>query len=115
MHPGSEIYINQETSIYLVNRPQIMEGSTGNSKNVSKKEYQFGQNKGLSAVHGCEPKSLQPACIKFSNFMLILDTSIVTTRTFITSATDYDSGFHNLGVSLSQNWVIIVYLTFPWF
>ena len=33
----------------------------------------------------CEPWSLQPACIKFSNFMPILDTSIVTTRTFITS------------------------------
>ena len=26
--------------------PQIVEGSTGNSKNVPKKEYQFGQNTG---------------------------------------------------------------------
>ena len=30
---------------------QIMEGSTGNSKNVPKK-YQLGQNNGLLAVHG---------------------------------------------------------------
>ena len=63
-----------------------MEGSTGNSKNVPKKEYvpvwaelwAFGSTR-------CEPKSLQPACIKFSNFMPILGTLIVTTPTFITS------------------------------
>ena len=33
----------------------------------------------------CELKSLQPACIKFSNFMPILDKSVVTTPTFIIS------------------------------
>ena len=49
------------------------------------REYQFGQHNGLSTVHGCEPKSLQPVCIKFSSFMPILDMSIVTTCTFITS------------------------------
>ena len=30
---------------------QVMEGSTGNSKNVPKKRNQVGQNDGLSAVH----------------------------------------------------------------
>ena len=67
---------------------QIMDGSTGNSKNVPKKSISFGRIMGFrqyTVGPRCEPKSLQPACTKFSNFVPILDMSIVTTRTFITS------------------------------
>ena len=67
---------------------RIMEGSTENSKNVPKKSTSLGRIMGFRQYTvrlRWERKSLQLACIKFSNFMPILDTSIVTTSTFITS------------------------------
>ena len=70
-------------------KSQIMEGSTVNSKNVPKKSTSLGCRimgfRQYTVRLRCEPKSLQPACIKFSNFMPILDMSIVTTHTFIIS------------------------------
>ena len=65
-----------------------MEGSTGNAKNVPKKRTRLGR---VMDFWQCtvrpqgEPKSLQPACTKFSNFVLILDTSTFTTPSFISS------------------------------
>ena len=56
---------------------QIMEGSTSNSKNVAKKSTSLGRMMGFrhyTVRPRCEPKSLQPACTKFSNFVPILDT-----------------------------------------
>ena len=73
------------------NNPQIMEGSTGNSKNVQRKNTSLGRIMGFpqyTVCPQCEPKSLQPDCTKFSNFVPILDTSIVTTPTFIISDID---------------------------
>ena len=67
---------------------EVMEGSTGNSKNVPKKSTRLGRMMGFRQYTlrlRYEPKSLQPACTKFSNFVKILDTSIVTTPTFIIS------------------------------
>ena len=65
--------------------PQIMEGSTGNSKNVPKKSTSLGRIKGFLQYTAANLNPLQPACIKFSNFMSILDTSIVITPTLIIS------------------------------
>ena len=62
--------------------PQIMEGSTGNFRIVLKKSTSLGRIIGFwqyTVRSQCEPKSLQPACTKFSN------TSIVTAPTFIIS------------------------------
>ena len=67
---------------------QVMEGSTGNSKNVPKKSTRLGRMMGFRQYTlrlRCEPKSLQPACTKFSNFVPILDTSTFTTPSFISS------------------------------
>ena len=67
---------------------QIMEGSTSNSKNVPKKRTSLVRIMGFRQYKvclQCEPKSLQPACTKLSNFVPILDMSIVTTPTFIIS------------------------------
>ena len=62
-----------------------MEGLTGNSKNVPKKSTRLGFWQDTLQLR-YKPKSLQPACTKFSNFVSILDMSIVTTPTFIISA-----------------------------
>ena len=65
-----------------------MEGSTGNSKNFPKKSTRLGRMMGFRQYMlqlWCEPKSLQPACTKFSNFVPILDTSTFTTPSFISS------------------------------
>ena len=67
---------------------QIIEWSTGNSKKVPKKSTSLGRMMGFrqyTVRPRCEPWSLQPACIKFSSFMPILDMSIVTTPIFIIS------------------------------
>ena len=55
---------------------QIMKGSTGNSKNVPKKSISLGR------IMGFWQYTVRK---KFSNFMPILDMSIVTTSTFIIS------------------------------
>ena len=65
-----------------------MEESSGNFKNVPKKNTSLGRIMGFRqyTVHPrCKPKSLQPACTKFSNFVPIPNRSIVTTPTFIIS------------------------------
>ena len=65
-----------------------MEGSTGNSKNAPKKSTRLGRMMGFQQYMvrpQCEPKSLQPAS---TNFVPKLDTSIVTTPTFIISGSD---------------------------
>jgi hypothetical protein len=69
-----------------------MEGSTGNSKNVPKKSTSLGRIMGFLVHPRWEPKSLQPDCIKFSNFMPILNTSIVIAPTFIISLFDKNEG-----------------------
>ena len=66
--------------------PQIMEESTGNSKNAPKKSASLGRIMGFLQYKvrpRYEPKSLEPACTKLSNFVPILDTSIVTTPTYL--------------------------------
>ena len=65
-----------------------MEGSTGNSKNVPKKSTRLGRMMGFQQYTfrlQCKPKSLKPACTKFSNFVPILGTSTLTTPSFISS------------------------------
>ena len=74
--------------IHTMAEAQVMEGSTGNSKNVPKKSTRLGRMMGFwqyTLRLRCEPKSLQPACTKFSNFVPILDTSTFTTPSLITS------------------------------
>ena len=44
-------HLGEKSTLHNMYKPQIMEGSTGNSKNLPKKEYQVEQNDGLSAVH----------------------------------------------------------------
>ena len=69
----------------------MMEGSTSNSRNVPKKSTRLGRMLGFrqyTVRPRCEPKSLQLACTKFSNFVPILNTSIVPTPTFIISVLD---------------------------
>ena len=66
-----------------------MEESTGISKNVPKKSTRLGRMMGFrqyTVSPWCEPKSLHPACTKFSDFVPILDTSIVTIPKFTISA-----------------------------
>ena len=80
--------IGMSTQPDLTCVPQVMEGSTGNSKNVPKKSTRLGRMMGIRQYNlrlWCEPKSLQPACTKFSNFVPILDTSTFTTPSFISS------------------------------
>ena len=84
------LYQTQESERCLNLRTfsQVMKGSTGNSENVPKKKTRLGRMMGFRQYTlwlRCEPKSLQPACTKFSNFVPILDTSTFTTPSFISS------------------------------
>ena len=64
----------------------LLEGSIGNCKNIPKKSTNLGRIMGFwqyMVCPWCEPWSLQPACIKFSNFMPILDAAMVKTPSLI--------------------------------
>ena len=85
---GKGSFIVQRPYIKLMLTSQVMEGITGNSKNVPKKSTRLGRMMDFRQYTlrlRCEPKSLQPPCTKFSNFVPILDTSTFTNPSFISS------------------------------
>ena len=88
MQCGIKLHFWDILILKCLRNAQVMEGSTGNSKNVPKKSTRLGRMIGFRQYTlrlRCEPKSLQPACTKFSNFVPILDTSTFTTPSFISS------------------------------
>ena len=77
-----------------------MEGRTGNSKNVPKKNTSLSRMMGFrqyTVCPQCEPKSLQPAYTKFS--------TIVTIPTFIISDSSMFVLFNNISynITFTQN------------